>query len=178
MVFSLLRADWGVFTIPLPSNQKPDVLVDLPGSIQGQPAFSPDGRWLAYMSNEAGERHIYIEAFPRTDARKYQIAKEPSDMPQWSPDGKEVFYYQIAANKLVSVRIQTEPAFSFSEPVPLPIDMSIQGLTQNFRRFDIMPNGKQFVVIAPTTSATGRATQQINFVLNWFTELKERVPTK
>jgi eukaryotic-like serine/threonine-protein kinase len=175
LVFSVFGKDWGIFTIPLPSDQKPAVLLDLPGSIQGQPAFSPDGRWLAYMSDESGERQIYVEAFPKTDARKYQISREPSDFPIWSPDGNEVFYYQTVANKLVSVRIQKEP-FAFSDPVPLSFDMTIQSSSQNFRRFDVLPNGKQFVIIAPGNSNASRPTQEIDVVLNWSTELKQRLP--
>ena len=175
LVFSLMARDWGIFTIPLPSDQKPAVLLDLRGSIQGQPAFSPDGRWLAYMSDESGERQIYVQPFPKTDARKYQLSRVPSDFPIWSPDGNEIFYYQTVANKLVSVRIQKEP-FAYSDPVPLPFDMTTQSATQNFRRFDVLPNGKQFVIITPGTSSANRPVQEIDIVLNWFTELKQRLP--
>jgi len=178
LVFSILRNnDWGIWTIAVPASQKPTVLEDLVGSTQGQPGFSPDGQWLAYESDESGTRYIYVVAYPKTDARKYQISKEPSDFPQWSPDGKELFYYQSVNNKLVSVAIQTRPTFSFGEPVAIPIDMSVQGQTQQYRRYDVMPDGKRFLVLTTNAPLGTRSSPQVRVILNWIEELKQRVPS-
>src|SRR5207237_7385566 len=108
---------------------------------------------------------------------RYQISREESEAPVWAPDGKELFYYQTDTSKLVSVRIQTQPSFSFSDPVPLPIERIIQG-TATPRQYDIMPDGKRFLVLlpAPQAGTESRQTQQINIVLDWFEELKQRVP--
>jgi hypothetical protein len=75
--------------------------------------------------------------------------------------------------------VPTEPSLSFSDPILLPVENIIQ--TAAFlRQYDIMPDGKRFLVLLPAsqTGTESRATQQINVVLNWFRELQERVPVK
>jgi len=74
--------------------------------------FSPDGRWIAdtsYVPPQIGPR-VFIQQFP--NGARYQVTREPSDAPAWSPDGRELFYYQPDKSTLMSVRIQTEPSFS------------------------------------------------------------------
>ena len=60
--------------------------------------------------------------------------------------------------------------------MPLPMDMTVQGLTDQFRRYDITPDGKQFVVVAPATSTAILPSQEIYAVLNWFEELNKHGP--
>jgi len=79
---------------------------------------------------------------------------------------------------LVAVRIETQPSFSFGEPTALPIERVIQ-YAPSPRQYDIMPDGKRFLVMLPAPQAgtdSRPTTQQINIVLNWFEELKQRVP--
>jgi eukaryotic-like serine/threonine-protein kinase len=179
LAFSVAKnaSDSGVSTITV-AERKSELFVDLPASNQFHAAFSPDSRWLAYVSDESGKRQVYVQPFPRTGA-KYQVSREGADAPVWSPDGKELFYYQIDAARLVAVRVDTQPTFSFGDPVPLPVERMIQGVA-TARRYDIMPDGQRFLVILPEAPSGNqpRRTQQINVVLNWFEELKARVPAK
>jgi eukaryotic-like serine/threonine-protein kinase len=141
--------------------------------------FSPDGRWLAYQSNETGRYEVYVQPYPPTGA-KYQMTKGggvDSHHPLWSPDGKELFYVNLT--RLFSVSVQTQPGFSFGNPVQLPIDM-VQLQVSGIRNYDITPDGKQFIALLPPQLSSGaaRPAQQIQVVLNWFEELKQRVPVK
>lgn len=141
-------------------------------------AFSPDGKWLAYIGSGAASRNqVYVQPFPK--GAKYQVSREAANAPAWSRDGKELFYYLTDIGKFVSVRIQTQPSFSVSEPAEIPIDRMIQA-PGSAREFDILPDGRFLVVLpAPQPGETeSRPTQQINVVLNWFTELKQRVPVR
>jgi len=140
--------------------------------------FSPDGRWLAYQSNETGRYEVYAQPFPATGA-KFQITRGGSTdnhHPLWSPDGKELFY--VNDGRLFSVAIQTQPGLTFANPVPLPITGFTQAVT-TARQYDITPDGKQFIVVLPPGQGTGNArpTVPIQIVLNWFEDLKQRVPT-
>jgi dipeptidyl aminopeptidase/acylaminoacyl peptidase len=166
-------------TIALTGERKIETFADQPGSNQYDAAFSPDGRWVAYVSNEGqgGINRVYVQQFPA--GAKYQISRERSEAPVWSPDGKELVYYQVEAAKLVAVRIQMQPSFSFGDPIPLPIERMIQTRATP-RQYDITPDGKRFLVLlpAPQSGTESRATQQIHVVLNWFEELKQRVPIK
>jgi hypothetical protein len=95
----------------------------------------------------------------------------------WSPDGKQLYYHTILSQRFVAVDIRTQPTFSVGKPVALPIDAPLVNALA--RNYDITPDGKQFVVITPNgaSAASPSSTQQINVVLNWFEELKRRVPT-
>ena len=141
--------------------------------------FSPDGRWLAYTSTERGTETVYVQPFPATGA-KYQILSKAGDAPHhplWSPDGKELFYIPRAGGFEV-VSINTQPTFTFGNPVPVPRAFGVAANTTP-RTFDITPDGKIVAVVTSGQAQSGApATPQIQVVLNWFEELKQRVPTK
>ncbi len=141
-------------------------------------SLSPDGQWLAYMSNESGSYEVYVQPFPPTGA-KYLVAASGSSNPLWSPDGRQLFYLQTqnAGSQIVSVSVQTQPSFVVTGVTPLPI----QGIYQlGARSYDITPDGKQFVVMFQKSRANVDKPPdvQINVTLNWFEELKARAPTK
>src|SRR5262249_25255826 len=106
---------------------------------------------------------------------KYKIsAKGGADSPIWSRDGRQLIF--ASGSRLMSVDIQTQPAFTFNEPKPLPIEIE----NTHDRPYDITPDGKQFVVMQrpPESEAPEKTSIQINAVLNWFEELKQRVPVR
>src|SRR5262245_44894799 len=140
-------------------------------------AFSSDGKWLTYIGSQGPYNQVYVQQFPK--GAKYLVSKEPANAPAWSRDGKELFYYQTDAAKFVAVRIQTQPSFSVGEPADIPIDRMIQAPGAS-REYDILPDGRFLVLLpAPQPGETAtRPTQQINVVLNWFEELKQRLPVK
>jgi eukaryotic-like serine/threonine-protein kinase len=138
---------------------------------------SPDGKWIAYSSNETGPNRVYVQPFPPTGA-KYQVYAKDSDGGHhvvWSPDSKELFYNPRPGSYEV-VKVTTQPTVAFSNPTNVPRPFQT-GPPQVRRPFDMMPNGK-FVALA-TPGQTGATLQvEIHVVLNWFEELKQRVPVK
>jgi len=147
----------------------------------GRSAFSPDGKWLAYQVN-TGQSSIYVEPFPPTGA-KYQITSALGTLagaPLWSRDGKQLFHLIPDAGlyKLAAVDVQTQPSFVIGKSITLPIQNIVQ--RGGGRGFDITPDGKRFIVeLTPDqTPGSQPVSQQINVVLNWFEDLKQRVPVK
>jgi Tol biopolymer transport system component len=164
----------GVLTLGLDGDRKPQPLFTSTSKNMRRTSFSPDGRWIAYSSNEEGDFSVYVQPFPPTGA-KYKIStKEAADSPLWTPDGKQIVF--ASGSRLMSVDVQTTPSLAFSEPKGLPIEIeNTQG-----RPYDITRDGKQFLVMQrPDQSATAENTSpQINVVLNWFREFQERVLVK
>ena len=141
-----------------------------------QADFSPDGRWLAYQSSETGQRQIFVQPFPAT-AAKYPVVL--GGQPFWSHDGNELFY-NPAQQQIAVVRIDTRATFSFGEPVIFATAGLQSRGPNNPRVWDIAPDHKRLIGVTDATEATtsGEAALQIEVVLNWFTDLKARVPIK
>ena len=139
-------------------------------------AFSPNGRWVAYQAGDtgAGEATTYVEPFPPTGI-KHQIAR--GGRPLWSRDGKQLFYIP-AAGEFRVVTITTQPNFNFTNALTIPRGFGISDPVSP-RTFDIMPDGRIIGISAAgmSESASG-PSGEIYFVLNWFDELRTRVPTK
>jgi len=134
------------------------------------PKFSPDGRWLAYVSNETGQYHVYVRPYPELDVKFSITGEEGGGQPVWSPDGKELYYR--GGNKMMVVDIQTSPAFQAGKPRELFEGVYLSGsATPGYQYYDITPDGERFVMIKEGEQS------QINVVLNWFEELKRLVPT-
>jgi Tol biopolymer transport system component len=165
----------------------PDKKVTPVGGIQSvfppSATFSPDGRWVAYSATapELRAGNLFVEPFPTTGAT-YPISKGNGFHPMWSPDGKELFYSTgggAGISQVVAVSVTTRPTFTFGNPVPVP--SGFLGHGQNAERNnDITSDGKRFlgVVAAGQTASGAPAAPQIQVVLNWFEELKARVPVK
>jgi serine/threonine-protein kinase len=162
------------------TDQKPKLLIPA-GAANSN--LSPDGRWLAYTAIKGlGRSEVNVEPFPLT-GEKHQITTAGGASPVWSRDGRELFFLQSraitdpTAAQIASVEIHTERGFVSGKIKPLPIQgfVSIGPTT-----YDIAPDGRSFVMMYPKPSAAPERTlpQQINVTLNWFEELKQRVPTK
>jgi serine/threonine-protein kinase len=141
-------------------------------------AFSPpDGQWLAYQSNETGTGQIFVQPFPGTG--KYLVAK--GGHPFWSPDGQEIIY-NPAAGQIAFVSIDTR-TFSFGEPTIMPLSgLRSRNPFTDPRVWDVMHDGKKIIGTAdasadPTPSGTP-AVPQIQVVLNWFEDLKQRMAAR
>jgi serine/threonine-protein kinase len=145
-------------------------------------AFSPDGKWVAYASGEARSgAAVYVQPFPPTGA-KYQISRseDRGHHPLWSPDGKELFFTRAAGNSLDVVHISTQPTFSFGEAVNIPRPFSNDSPAAE-RPYDISRDGQRLLGLINPDQAPLSGTPQvprIQVVLNWFEELKAKVPTK
>ena len=145
--------------------------------VEAHLSLSPDGRWLAYVSNETGDPLIYVKPFPNIDDGLWRVSPDFGVHPMWSPDGRELFYR--SRTDFMVAQIETEPTFSPRIPEPLfSLLPGMIGSAANGRRFDIEPNGDRFIVRARGADAqTGdEPFNGLIFVDNWFEELRERVP--
>jgi Tol biopolymer transport system component len=145
-------ADYDVWTYSF-RDKKAAPLIEVKNSAQHSSRFSPDGKWIAYVSDESGRLELYVQPFPLTGAR-FQITKNGGGHPLWSPDGKELYFDN--GYRIFTVAIQTVPKFSAGDPVLTPINGFIQGPGNYRRQYDITPDGKQFVMLFEKQAGAGR----------------------
>ena len=130
------------------------------------PRFSPDGRWLAYASDESGRYEIYVQPYPGPGG-KWQISTDGGTEPVWAHNG-ELLYRN--ADKMMAVETNTKSTFSADKP-----KMLFEGRYATYNTmpaYDVTPDGQRFLL-----AKTGeQGPQEINVVLNWFEELKQKIP--
>ena len=156
---------------------QPALSPDLPAR---QSSLSRDGKWIAYSSSEIGNRgEIFVQPYPPTGA-KYQISTEGGRTPLWAPNGQRLYYWANLKQQFVAVEIQTQPTFTIGNRTVVPIEGFYSPGYLGERNYDVSPDGKQFVVITLPETRSREGTRppatQIEGVLNWFEELKARVP--
>ena len=136
------------------------------------PTISPDGRWMAYSSNESGRREVYVRPFPETGGGRYQISTAGGSTPLWSPLGDEIFY-QDATPSMVAVPVTSGPTLRVGRPVTL---FSLADYYTNpfSPQFEVSPDGRRFIIARQSAgSAFGIAV-----VFNFLDELKRRMAAK
>jgi Tol biopolymer transport system component len=164
-----------LWVLPLSGERKPRVFLETPFRETGL-QFSPDGRWLAYASNESGRNEIYVQPFPGPGGVKYQISTDGGGEVIWARNG-ELFYWN--GDRLMVVETRTQPTFSAGVPRLLfegSYERTRRGAGAGAPNYDVTADGQRFVMVKATE--TGSAPSQLNVVLNWFEELKRRVPTR
>ena len=159
---------WDISILPLDGDRKPRPFLNSQFSEWG-PVFSPDGRYIAYISDSSGRYEIYVQPFPEK-GKRWQVSTDGGEEPVWSRDGKELFYRY--GQKWMAVDVQTAPNFSAGKPRLL-----FEGPYMNvpYLSYDIARDGKRFLVIKPSDETS--ATTELRVVLNWFEELKRHIPS-
>ena len=138
---------------------------------EGAPRFSPDGRWMAYVSDESGRPEIYVQPYPGPGG-KWQISADSGIEPVWNPNGRELFYR--TGNRMMAVQVTTEPTFSPGRPTMLfEGEYLASAFPATSVTYDVTPDGQRFLMIKDVQTASAN---QINVVVNWFEELRQRVP--
>jgi eukaryotic-like serine/threonine-protein kinase len=132
-------------------------------------AFSPDGKWIAYSSDESGRPDVYVRGFapdriPAVAAGQWMISVNGGDKPRWSRDGKELFYL-ASDGKMMAVPIKGGSSFEPGIPIPL-FDTRVTG----FMPYDVAPDGR-FLINTLPADATSRSS--ITVVVNWFAGLEK-----
>ncbi len=134
--------------------------------------FSPDGRWLAYVSDESGEEEVYVRRYPGP-AGSQLISVNGGREPVWSRDGRELFYRR--GDLLMVVPVESTDSILTTRPPQVlfkgPYSVFFRG--SGLVGYDVAPDGQRFVMLQHPDPASS----QINVVLNWFEELKRLVPT-
>ena len=139
---------------------------------ESAPEFSPDGRLLAYVSDESGRFEVYVQPYPGPGG-KWQISTDGGMEPVWNRNGRELFYR--SGDKMMAVDITAQPSFSAGKPRML-FEGQYQPSPFVYENYDVSPDGQRFLMLKPVESGDAAPTQ-INVVLNWFEELKQKVPT-
>jgi tricorn protease-like protein len=134
--------------------------------------ISPDGRWIAYESNDSGRYEVNVRSYPAVDSGRWQVTSDGGMHPLWSRDGGELFF--IAADgMMMSARI--EPGLTFSHARPIPLFPASQYHVNVARNYDVSPDGKRFLMVKNAQSATTRPAMVI--VTRWFDELRAKLAT-
>jgi len=170
---------FNIFSMSIGSDHKLEPLLQEKYG-ESQPEISPDGRWMAYTSNESGKDEIYVRPFPDLDNGQWQISADGGDSPLWSRDGRELFYRN--GDAVIAVMVETEPAFKAGKAQTLfqGTYTSLLSLVER-NPWDISRDGRFLMMkeVTPTgEQAAAKGPRKINIVVNWFEELKERVPVK
>jgi serine/threonine-protein kinase len=133
--------------------------------------FSPDGRWVAYQSDESGRDEIYVQPFPGPGTKEL-ISIDGGTDPLWSRDGRQLLYRN--GDKMVSVAITVVPTFHPSKPEV--VFESPYWAYEGYSSYTVTADGRRFVMIKENEQVA--KANVINVVLNWTSELKQRIPVK
>lgn len=135
--------DYGIWALDVDSRETRE-LVDLPGSAQHSSSVSPDGRFMAYASNETGRFEVWVEPLPVTGER-VRLTSEGGGHPLWSPDGRTIYFDR--EGRMHRIGFDPQAGEAAGEPEVLPIDGFAQGLYR--RQFELMPDGQRFLMLFP-----------------------------
>ena len=143
-----------------------------------RPDISPDGRWLAYQSNETGRAEIYVRPFPNIDEGKWQISSAGGQSPKWSPNGLELFFSRPSESVDNGVWVaQRDSADAVQFSAPVRAFTGSDAVVSRERTFDISADGSRFLL--PSTPEVEAQETEVTFLVaveNWFAELKRLAP--
>jgi len=174
---------YDILTVPVESGNsglragKPEAFLQTPFD-ERQPAWSPDGRWMAYTANDSGSYQVYVRAFPDKGG-KWQISNSGGAYPEWSRNGHELFF-RSPDNKIM-VAAYTVKGDSFVADKPL---LWSEKRLANFglvgaKTYDLAPDGKRIVGLVPAgTGEDQKAQNHVIFLENFFDEVRRRTATQ
>ena len=139
---------------------------------------SPDGRWMAYVSDESGQFEVYVRPFPNVDDARWRISRDGGLFPAWAPDGRELFFRSTASTDLMGVTVETDPTFAAGNPEVVLVAPNSVGRPLHGRSWDVSPDGERFLFVRERTPEDAPGDEpHLVFVEHWFEELTARVPT-
>jgi eukaryotic-like serine/threonine-protein kinase len=131
--------------------------------------FSPDGRWMAYVSNETGSWEIYVSPFPSAN-NKWQVSSAGGQEPRWRQDGKELFYLS-ADGKMMAVAVKTGASFEGSSPVALFQTHRRQPVSLlDVFSYDVSGDGQRFLILTKVDEANAAP---LSILLNWASQMEK-----
>ena len=148
-----------IWTVSLDGDRKPRPFLKTPYN-EFRPRFSPDGRWLAYQSNETGRLEVYVRPFPGPGA-KTKVSTDGGGVPKWGPDGRELFYRNPQGVFVVPIA----PGSSFAVGVPQKLFQWPFTGNMNTSGFEVAPDGRRLLMMREDPTP---APRQINVILDWF----------
>jgi len=179
VVLTSSRSGFDLEVLPLEGERKLQTFLSTPFR-EADAVFSPDGRWLAYASNESGRLEVYVRPHPQAGGR-WQVSDGGGAYPRWSRDGRELFYridtgVMAASIEAVGATLRVGKAHVVFEG---PFRGGTTGLGiggYSFADYDVAPDGQRFVMF-PAASGTNRAEHpHVTLVTHWFEELARTLP--
>jgi serine/threonine-protein kinase len=149
---------------------KPTAFLNSPAS-EREPMFSPDGRWMAYVSNESGRYEVYVRPFGNSGG-VWRISTSGGEHPTWSPTSRELFY-SLDGQIMVASYLVDGDSFRAEKPRRLAETRFVQR-AQN-RMFDVHPSGDRFVLAVDANAPSGAGEHKAVFVFDFFDELRRRM---
>ena len=158
-----------IWILPLFGDKKPFPFLASPFN-EAQASFSPDDRWLAYVSDESGKFEVYVVPFPQGTG-KWQVSTGGGGNPRWRRDGKELFYVS-PADELMAVEVREKSgSLEFGNPRTLFRTNSVAAYKINsVAAYDVAPDGNKFIVLSPTPESS---TEPLMLVTHWPALLKQ-----
>ncbi len=160
-----------IWVLPLDGTGKAKPLLNS-GFAEANARFSPDGRWIAYESNESGRGEVYVQRFPALGG-KVQVSTDGGGQPVWSLDGRQLFYR--GGGKLISVSVAGGDPLQLGVATPV-IDDTFVNKGANHVGYDVAADGRRFVFARETASVTPR--RYFDVIEHWIPELLRRVPAQ
>jgi serine/threonine protein kinase/Tol biopolymer transport system component len=153
------KSGWDIWGMPLFGDRRPFPIVESQSNKE-DPSFSPNGKWLAYDSDESGQWEVYVVPFPRGEG-KWQVSKGGGEQPRWRRDGKELFYVGTG-NRLMAAEVRDKGAsLDFGTEQAL---FPIQAPDNPYRTYDVTGDGKKFIIV---TGAAGLNAKAITLIADW-----------
>jgi len=168
--------NWDIWMLPLGGEPQP--FIESPFE-ELWPTFSPDGRWLAYASNQSGNFEVYVTQYPGPGPR-LQISNDGGVSPAWSTDGRELLFRRVRQSdgrrSMWAVDISTEPNFVAGQPRELFQKEHLR--SSPVRSYDVTLDGQSLLMLIRPDAQPYDPVAQMHVTLNWFEELKRLVPAE
>jgi Tol biopolymer transport system component len=157
-----------IWALPLFGGRKPFAYIAAPGN-QLYAQFSPDGRWVAYSSDESGTLEVYVAPFPWTGA-KWQVSNGGGVLPRWRRDGKQIFFLRMGSASTFGADVDGQGS-SFKVGAMHTL-YNVNNLSPNTagQQFSVTGDGQRFLQI--TTGDTGKGRRPLNVIQNWTAQLQ------
>ncbi|HKV76236.1 MAG TPA: protein kinase [Gemmatimonadales bacterium] len=137
------------------------------------PSLSPDGKWLAYASDESGTAEVYVRPFPNATAARWQVSTAGGTAPRWAHSGKELFF-RSGKGELISVPVSTTPTFNVGQPKVL-FSLSPFLMNPGVQTYSVSNDDKRFLMMRETVAGESGL---MTVTENWFEELRNRTTPK
>ena len=166
------RGDMDIFTLRLDGKAKPEPF-HVTRFNERQPVFSPDGNWIAVTSNRSGRDEIYVKRYP-AEGGLLAVSTDGGQRPLWASHSGEILCRE--GDKMMTASVKTEPNLRAGRPRILFEGLSLlsRGGDTSERDYDLTPDGQRFLMVKRGEESL---PTQINVVLNWAEDLKQKVPT-
>jgi Tol biopolymer transport system component/predicted Ser/Thr protein kinase len=161
-----------LWSLPLFGDRKPFPVVQVPYNVT-QGAFSPDGRWVAYSSEESGRQEVYVQSFP-TAVVKRRISADGGFQPRWRGDGKEIFFLAPDGRLLAAAVTAATAGSSFDVSSPVALfrpETAAMDASGEAMQYAVSSDGRRFLFSSPVQDLKA---QPITVVLDWTADLKKR----